>query len=314
MQKKIELILYSLGKGDFLNAKGELDGDKLVILDMLFMQAYEKKNFSIYGFILFIVNGSESSFFSHHDARIIIEMGFSYLPGAYAAAAYHARETFAQVQQHDPTDDGGLFGIFEYPETPLRADEIVPLARKILEIDPGNEGALQALQNALRPEDVLRKNHSVAEDFLHQVSVGRFVQARELSLELGIEQRNALLLYLGCELYNATAYTFVWYLLYERNDAELHYLAHRIVLESFRMYLLTGCESLALFHIKQAMELDTQNEKYINHYLLLQHILPASKGIDAPSTVLKIAREALLMNKFNSIAARVMKTLSAATL
>lgn len=302
-------IRQVIERGDFIVAKKLFSHlSEAEIRCILTEIGYDDNNFCAYAFALFLLSMCDD-IISHQRAGLVIDMDLPYLVGAYAAAAYHARRVFSLVQADDPTDDGGLFSIFHYPTTPLRAAEIVPIAKKILEYDPQDAGALRALEDAQRPEDPLEEARNEYEHLVQFILAGKFTQAKELSAGVNKRELYALLLYLGCEEGNVCAYAFTWFLMQNKEEAELHYLAYRIVTQAFATNDLRGCDAVGLFHLRRAIVLEPDNEKYMNHFLLLHtpHLGPTHLISDEEAET--IPKRALDRHRFNVVAAKVLEKL-----
>ena len=72
-----------------------------------------------------------------------------------------------------------------------------------------------------------------------------------------------ILLYLGGEERYFCAYAFTWFLMQnDKEDAELHYIAYRIVTQNWP-FLLNNCYAVAAFHLRRAMFLSPENKKYL---------------------------------------------------
>ncbi len=273
-----ELFIQAVKAGNFDEAKKEMStlSDKK-LSDTLFLLAYDDSNICSYAFALFLLS-KNNSIASHRLAMLIPHMGIMYLPCAYSAAAYHAREIFEMSRSADPTDDGGILFLCIYPERTIRRDEAIEVAQEILKYDPNDHWALRVMEESPGwVEDPLVPARNDREQLEQYIVAGKFTQAKELLSAVSTRELHAMLLYLGCEERNLCAYAFTWYLMQEKEQAELHYLAYRIVTLAYARNM-NGCDAAGLFHLKRAMALEPENEKYIEHFLML-HTPPLGRTL-----------------------------------
>lgn len=274
--------------------------------------AYDQYNFCSYAFTAFLLSKSSNIVF-HQFARNVTESGIRYIAGAYSTAAYHARSIFEISRHNDPTNSGGLYSLFGYPETPIRAEEIIFIAKQILEHDPVNQAALEALKDAAeRKEDPITPPRNEREQLEQYILVGKFIQAKQILSVVSERELYAMLIYLGCEERNLCAYAFTWFLMKEKETAELHYLAYRIVTIAYSRNL-TGCDAAGIFHLKRAMALEPENEKYIEHFLMLHTPPMGPTSLISDDEAEKVAKQLLDKHRFNVVATNVLKKMNRIT-
>lgn len=302
-----EQFIQAVRSGDFSAACEQiLNLTEKQIDESLFLLAYDDSNFCSYAFVEFLLATQEKEFFLRL-AFVIADCGINYLEGAYAVAAHHARVMYELVQPRDPTDDGGLLFLFGYPWGAVSVEEAVSVASKILEHDPANQAALLALKNASeRKEDPASPIRNEREQLEQHILAGKFTQAKQLINVVSERELHAMLIYLGCEERHLCAYAFTWYLMQEKEVAELHYLAYRIVTQAYARNL-TGCDATGIFHLRRAMALEPENEKYVEHFLMLHTPPLGPTPLISDDEAEMFAKQFLDRNRFNIVATNTLK-------
>lgn len=304
-----ELFVKAVKAGAFDEAQKQMSNfSDQKIRDTLHGLAYDDSDICSYAFALFLLL-KENSIRLHDFAFLIADMGINYLPGAYAAAAYHARAVYEFSRQDDPANDGGLLSLFHYPETPIRAEEAVFVAKQVLEHNPTYWLALEALKDAVeRKEDPLVAPCNDCEQLEQYIVAGKFIKAKELLSAVSTRELYSMILYLGCEERNLCAYAFTWYLMQEKEQAELHYLAYRIVTLAYARNM-NGCDATGLFHIKRAMALEPENEKYVECFLMLHTPPMEPTKLISDDEVVAVATSALERDNCNVVAIKTLRKL-----
>lgn len=304
-----ELFVKTVKIGAFDEAQKQMSNfSDQKIRDTLYLIASHDSNICSYAFALFLISTEKSVLF-HGFASLITEMGICYLKGAYEASAYHARVIFELSRLNDPTNDGGIFCLCGYPERPIRAEEAVAVAHEILVHDPNNKFALEVInESAEWVEDPLVPPRNESEQLEQYIIAGKFTQAKELLSAVSTRELYAMLLCLGCEERNLCAYAFTWYLMQEKEEAELHYLAYRIVTLAYPRNM-NGCDAVGLFHLRRAMALDHENEKYVEHFLMLHTPAMGPTPLISDDEAEKIAKQSIERDNCNMVATNLLKKL-----
>ena len=166
---------------------------------------------------------------------------------------------------------------------------------------------MEALKDAVeRKEDPIVLSRNEREQFEQHILAGKFTQAKQLLGVISERELHAVLIYLGCEERNLCAYAFTWFLMQEKEDAEVHYLAYRFVTQAYSRNL-TGCDATGIFHLRRAMALEPQNEKYVEHFLMLHTPPMVPTALISDNEAENVAKHALDRDRFNVVATNILK-------
>lgn len=309
-----ELFVQQVKTGNFSVAcKYASSLSEKEIRDVLFSLIFPEHNFCAYAFAEFLVSTNDNIYFNSL-AGDIAGIGINYLNGAYSVQAAHSRREIELSQPHDPLNDGGLFFLFYYPAGPIRSEEVVPLAQKILEQDPNNQQALKVLDYAAEyaaknTKDPLVLPRNEREELEQYILAGKFTQAKQLFSAVSMRELHEILVYLGCEERNLCAYAFIWFLMKEKEDAELHYLAYRIVMQAYSMKL-SGCDAVGIFHLRRAMALEPESEKYMEHFLMLHTPPMGPTPLISDDEAERVATQALKQHRWNSVVTNTLRKMN----
>lgn len=118
------------------------------------------------------------------------------------------------------------------------------------------------------------------------IILGNMKEAKDIFKEMNYVEARDVLLEIGYDTESITPYSFICSLLFEKESANLHYLASEILANP--LCFLAGAYNVALYHARRAAQLDT-NDISIKEYLLLFYNIP-DKLINKEEAV-EIARE-----------------------
>ena len=226
-------------------------------------------NLAAYAFMLFLLTKTRAISI-YQEACFMAQMSINYLNGAYESSAHHARMAFEASLPQNPIIGGTLLCLYKLPEQPISTAEAVYVAKKILGVEPENECVKEMLQEILgRTDEPASPPRNEREQLERLICRGLLTKAKEFLPAVTTRELYQILLYLGCEERNLCAYTFAWFLMQEKEDAELHYIAYRIVTQAWIPLDMKGCHATGAFHLRRAMQLDPTNVKYAEHFLML---------------------------------------------
>lgn len=272
----------------------------------LYILADDESNLCAYAFSCFLLLKREVIFY-HKLAYLIIGFACPYLKGSAEAASHHARRIFELSLPDNPAEGARILSLFDTPDKPIEEEEAIYVAQIMLEKDPLNEQALQIIS--------LLKNHQKVslsgpfndrQHLEYLVIKGKLLLAKQKLLSFGQQVWVDVVIYLAYEERNVCAYTFVWFLMQEEETAYLHYLAYRIVIAAFPIQL-AGCDAVALFHIKRAMQLEPANEKYREHFIMLHTPPLGPSTLISADEVEKVIKQGGENYRFYSFARTVLK-------
>ena len=265
-------LIDQISKGNFERALDllPLSGELPKVLRSALSDAAYDPNLAAYAFTLFLLTKDELPS-NHEKASYIVSTDINYLVGAYEASAHHARKAFESATQDNPLVGAiALVALYVLPEQPISKSEAVDVAEKILIVDPENYFAQEALRvAALRTDEPIAPLRNDREQLELLIREGLLTKAKEFMPAVTKRELHQILLYLGCEERNLCAYTFTWVLMQAQEDAELDYIAYRIVTQAWIPLDMKGCYATAAFHLRRAMHLDPTNVKYAEHFLML---------------------------------------------
>lgn len=108
-------------------------------------------------------------------------------------------------------------------------------------------------------------------NFLQSVKVGKFEEAKAYIKDMSSEDMHNSLIDLGFKTECVPLYTFVTFLLIEKETATLHYCAAMLIAQCF--VYIEGSYSMGLFHARRSVELAPDDPSY-KEYLLLYYNIP----------------------------------------
>lgn len=108
-------------------------------------------------------------------------------------------------------------------------------------------------------------------NFLQSVKVGKFEEAKAYIKDMSYEDMHNSLIDLGFKTECVSLYTFVTFLLIEKETAALHYCAAMLIAQCF--VYIEGSYSMGLFHARRSVELAPDDPSY-KEYLLLYYNIP----------------------------------------
>lgn len=108
-------------------------------------------------------------------------------------------------------------------------------------------------------------------NFLENVRIGKFKEAKACFKDMPFEQMHNTLIDLGFKTEFVPLYTFLNFLLMEKETAELHYCAAMLIAQCF--VYIEGSYSMGLFHARRSVELAPGDSSY-KEYLLLYYSIP----------------------------------------
>lgn len=304
--------------GNFEKAVILLPGLRLIepFNKALHREANDGPNFAAYAFLHFLMTRplpKEQRLECYSDVTVMLEFEIQYLVGAYETAAHYERMLFESPEFDNSLNGGkGLLLLYTYPEQPISTAEAIDVAKKILEMEPENAPIKKILQTALsRTDEPIALPRNEREQLERLIRGGLLSKAKELLPAISTRELYEVLLYLGCEERNLCAYTFTWFLMQEREDAELHYIAYRIVTLAWPPLNMKGCYATGAFHLRRAMHLDPTNIKYAEHFLMLHTPPEHSSHVIDDEEAEAIARRTLASKygTFSAAAKRVLKKL-----
>lgn len=284
-----------------------------MVSNMLFAAAHDDANFISYAFLLFLISKAQT-ISNYTEACVMLQKALSYLPGAYKAAAHHARIVFFDLSRHDPIYGSQFLSLYGLPEEPITAEEALCVAKKILHVEPENQIAKEIIQKAAaRLEEPITPPRNERDQLERLIRAGLLIQAKTFSVmsSFSTQELHEIILYLGCEERNLCAYTFTWVLMQEREQAELHYIAYRIVTQAWTSTNLAGCYTTGAYHLRRAMHLDPTNVKYAEHFLLLHTPPQQPSDVISNAEAEAVARRILALKHgtFSAAAKRVLRKL-----
>ena len=272
--------------------------------------AYDQ-GLAAYAFMLFLLTKTPS-IPNYVDVSYIASMDINYLIGAYEASAHHARMAFEASLPSKPGVGETLLFLYELPEKPISVAEAVYVAKKILEVEPENERVKEILQEIRgRTDEPLAPPRNEREQLERLIRGGLLTKAKEFMPAVIKRELHQILFYLGCEERNLCAYTFAWFLMQEQEDAELHYIAYRIVTQAWPPINMKGCHATGAFHLRRAMHLDPTNVKYAEHFLMLHTPPQQPSDVISNEEAEAVARRILALKHgtFSAAAKRVLRKL-----
>lgn len=141
-------------------------------------------------------------------------------------------------------------------------------------------------------------------NFLENIKVGKFEEAKAYIKDMSFEHMHNTLIDLGFKTECVPLYTFVTFLLIEKETAALHYCAAMLIAQCF--VYIEGSYSMGLFHARRSVELAPNDPSY-KEYLLLYHNIP-DKLIGREEAE-KIANALLLQDPCNITARNVLQNI-----
>ena len=295
-------FIHAILLGNFEKAISFLPALRLIepFNKALHREANDYPNFAAYAFLHFLMSKPlpvEQRLECYTDATVMLEFEIQYLVGAYKTAAHYERMLFESSQFDDSLNGGkGLLLLYTYPEQRISTAEAITVARKVLEMEPENDLIKKVLQEALRRTDEpVTPPRNEREQLERLIRWGLLTKAKEFMPAVSKRELYQILLYLGCEERNLCAYTFTWFLMQEQEDAELHYIAYRIVTQAWIPLDMKGCHPTGAFHLRRAMHLDTTNVKYAEHFLMLHTPPQPPSDVISNEEAEMVARKALAL-------------------
>jgi hypothetical protein len=108
-------------------------------------------------------------------------------------------------------------------------------------------------------------------NFLECVKIGSYKEAKRFIENMSCDELCQFIIELGFDADELSLYTFVTFLLIEKETPELHYCAAVLISQVFAY--IEGAYSMGLFHARRAMEMAPEDPSY-KEYLLLYHDIP----------------------------------------
>lgn len=218
--------------------------------------------------------------------------------GADAVALYHSK----RAVKLDPKDlDSKQLVLSFYnraPETLLPKDEAMLLIEDIFALDPNNINAFEALEdfNVNRVKDVIIDY----KDFYSLLYYAKFDEARELVKNISADELFMMMATIGEQEQTLIIYGYVVNLLLDKETAEVHQLASRVLVELLNT--IEGAYVSAYWHAKRAVELDTESIDF-KVWLLKFKILPGN--LLSSDDAVRLARSIIEMDPENVEALKV---------
>lgn len=139
-----EEFVKCLNASDFGNGAAQINEVPLGEREEIILRAaYETESIIVYTFVCYLIE-TEGNFYYHHTAMELMTHPFSHIEGAYSSAVYHLK----RLCENDPGNVGYMELILFFwsvPEKLISNDEALDTAKKILEYEPDNPIALEAI-------------------------------------------------------------------------------------------------------------------------------------------------------------------------
>ena len=132
--------------------------------------------------------------------------------------------------------------------------------------------------------------HKMKEKFLRAIHTGNYYEAKELTHNMSPDDLSQFLIDQACEIDSVSIdiYTFVCFLLIEREDLELHTNAAAIL--DLGMFFLEGAISGALSHARRMAELAPHDVSYKENLLSYlgrpDHVMSPEEGQSIAEAIL----------------------------
>ncbi|MFD9627718.1 hypothetical protein [Peribacillus muralis] len=133
------------------------------------------------------------------------------------------------------------------------------------------------------------------DNFKQAIVNGDFVKAKHTALNMDVENLKEILFVVAYDEENIAPYSFVNYLLVDKETSELHHLASFLL--SMALNHINGAYQTACFHAKKAAELSPDDISF-KEYLLLFYDLP--EQLISKEEANKIAKEILMIDPDNA--------------
>lgn len=131
--------------GEFMAARAKAGTtDEQVLKSILFEIGYDEGDISAYGFVCYLITQNEQAKY-HNLAILLLNGAYSYVPGAYATAFYHAMRVCA-IEPGNVDAKEQLLLFHEIPEKLLSDEEARVVATEILRVRPESRAAQLVLE------------------------------------------------------------------------------------------------------------------------------------------------------------------------
>ena len=123
------------------------------------------------------------------------------------------------------------------------------------------------------------------------ISSGSFLEAKKLISSVDRKELRNILLTIGLDDQNICAYSFVCFLMIEKETIEYHCLATEVLIHAFSY--LAGAYETALYHTRKSIELDPnniENEAMVLFFHALPFINPLIREEEAKAVALKVLK------------------------
>lgn len=132
---------------------------------------------------------------------------------------------------------------------------------------------------------------------------GQFLKAQEVASQMSFKDMENLLLELAYETESIALYSFVFSLLIETENSDLHYLASELLTQP--LCHIEGAYQAGYFHAKKAIEL-SPDDIQLQEYLLLFYEIPESLLSKEEAVIL--AHKILVRNPNSQVALNLLGT------
>jgi len=127
---------------------------------------------------------------------------------------------------------------------------------------------------------------------------GEFELARQLYCDINYTILKNDIHKISYDTENVATYLFILYMIFHKNEAELHYIATSLLINQF--VYLHGAYYIAYNHLLKAIQLDSNNIKYLENLLLFYHIpdkiLKKEEALRIANQIIKICPNSKVAN------------------
>lgn len=274
MNKLHAIIKHLIVTGEFIKTRNlyrALTADTIENL-IASIALGEQTSLTAYAFACFLLQEKETVDY-HNLASSMVEL-LCHIPGAYYVSLYHSRRAL-ELDPANPQLKENLLFLCEVPEHVLGTRETLSMAQDLLNQDYQGDAMRNKIIEFLRKEKHTQHNRSTEE--LKQklktgILSGEFLTTKSIVYKLGPDDMKDIFLNLIKDpeqgSYNSPpfflpnfvlVYSFICFLIQKNNTLKYHMLAAD-VLEFVASK--SGAPAIAIFHIKQAMRLQSFNVLY----------------------------------------------------